>query len=290
MPLLFKLVWEEKAGPKVRKLRGLVQIYPDNGLPDAPLTIKLNASMLLRWLGISAITGYLLVAGGLSLWLDQNPYNKIRFIDLLLPWHWSDLRSLRAAGYLEEGRVDLRAGRLPLGIMKLNAGLARFPQNLTARLELARLYAQFRNYRLLRAVLLGGLGEQPPPPSYLAALFDYAALMDDSGLVLAACNHSLRLSRLPATTRTMVLAKKAETLLALQRFADALALLDQPDFQDYFRGAELRVLALCGLNRAPEAVGFARHWRQTHPDAPEYGLQIISTASRKNGQLDAMEQ
>ena len=90
------LIWNEKHRGKIRKLRGALQIYYDTAIPLAPLTIKINAPVMLRWLALFAVLGYFVLAGALYTSANRNPASSIDAMDMLLPWKWSQWREALA--------------------------------------------------------------------------------------------------------------------------------------------------------------------------------------------------
>ena len=90
------LIWNEKHRGKIRKLRGALQIYYDTALPLAPLTIKINAPVMLRWLALFAAIGYFVLAGTLYTSASRNPASSVDATEMLLPWHWGKWREALA--------------------------------------------------------------------------------------------------------------------------------------------------------------------------------------------------
>ncbi len=111
------LIWNEKHRGKIRKLRGALQIYYDTAVPLAPLTIKINAPVMLRWLTLFAVMGYFVLAGALYTSANRNPASSIVAMDMLLPWKWGQWREALAEKPIPVPRSGPPAKPVPVSII-----------------------------------------------------------------------------------------------------------------------------------------------------------------------------
>lgn len=129
------------------------------------------------------VTSYLASALALFVWLDRNPFNKVGYLDVAMPWRWSTLNMLRGEGFSEQGAVELENGEVARGLFYLRRGLSLKPDNEPTRLALAGYYARANYYpgveRTVRPQLKFGYSRP-----LLELLFPQAARADDADTIL----------------------------------------------------------------------------------------------------------
>lgn len=285
----FRLVWDKAHhhDHRARAIDGLLRAVESETTEGHYLTYWIDARKLLTLLSVSAVLLWLLAAGALEIALARNPYNRVSYFDLALPWRWKDIRDLRGQGYIASGLDEIKAGRIPSGLMELRQGLARHPDAPTARLVAARIYARAAYYRGVREVLLPQLKQSRPPHEYLEFLINAASLSDDHATVVETCDGALNSAGIPAEERNWLLTKKAEALNALERYPEALAALDAAGRDISLEWRRIHIFATCGVSRAADAVAEIKDWSAAVPR--EFRLQMLLIASRRAGRPDAAQ-
>jgi hypothetical protein len=146
--------------------------------------LYLKVRPLLICLGGLLVAGYLSAAVALTWWLDRNQFNKVGFFDVAMPWRWSTLNELRAAGFGEQGAAELLNGQPQRGHFYLQRSLGLNPKNESVRLELAKYYSEANYYPGLVRVVKPQLKIGYSRP-LLDILLPQAAGADDLELVTA---------------------------------------------------------------------------------------------------------
>jgi hypothetical protein len=155
---------------------------------------------------------------------------------------------------------------------------------------LAQFYVAANQRPVALRLLQEGLGAEFPGRVFLQLLFDLAEQGDDFGLVLRTGSPFVAQLRGQAQTRDRrwLQGRLFAALIALQRFADALALAQQEDAGDMAN--EHKVLALVGAGRRREALELLAAWESQGGADLRAVLRLRARAEREAGRLDAMEQ
>ncbi len=88
--------------------------------------------VLLSLVGLM-VAGYLVAAVALVGWLDRNPFNRVGFFDVTLPWRWTSLNALRGEGYSAQGVKELEGGNGQRALFFLQRGLSLNPDDASTR-------------------------------------------------------------------------------------------------------------------------------------------------------------
>lgn len=241
----------------------------------------------LCWLAGLALVGYLAAATALFVWLNQRPYNLVRWTDVVLPTHWSNIRDLRGQSFIAEGMADMKSGRWLAGEMKLRTGLSKHPDNLKARLMLGQFYLAIGRRPLAVDVLQAGLKLGYPGRIYVNGLLQLATQCEDYDLGLRVIENCLARPAevVPAEDRRWLRAQKVQLLLVAGKSAELLQLLDDKDAENGAQEDEARVLALIADGKTADAVNFLRAWygRADAMQRPQV-LRLQVRAFRENHQ------
>lgn len=232
------------------------------------------------------VLGYFCAAAALALWLDRRPHNQVTFADLALPWRWSDIQEIRGTGFAQHGMAELAAGNTARAIFTLGRALSLQPDNLGARLALARFYAEARYYDGVRRTL-------PPQFEFGFArgaaelLFEQARQADDHTLILET-SRELRARVEPGSEDDQWLVEQqAEALMGREAFdaaADLLMELDSPSSTSRGR----TVQALVAAERFDEAWAIADAVAPALPGMEPVGLRLKALVKGGQGDRDAL--
>jgi hypothetical protein len=240
---------------------------------------------LICWGFLAATLAYFVGAGYVWWKLERNPYNFVRYTDILLyPVKRKEISELRGKALIAEGMDDLKAQKWREGVMKLRIGLDKFPRDLKARLEIAKFFLAAKVRPKAQEMLVGGLDYGWPGRYFLESAVSVATAGEDQELIIELCDRALALhdpSRHSAADRRWVVETRIRALLAEGRSDDALALTEKESATlDTDTLSEFRLLALFQAKRAVEAVSFAEDWRKRAGDTPRI-LRLLARAYRE---------
>jgi len=131
-----------------------------------PLCFVFSLRGLMCWCCAVLMGTHLAVTGGLYVIYQKKPHNLVRYTDLALPWRWSGVSSLRGQGMLIQAKADFKARNMVEAFGALRAGLARYPRDTEARLQLATLYLMRAWRPQSDALLLDALNYGDPGLEY----------------------------------------------------------------------------------------------------------------------------
>ncbi len=241
-----------------------------------------------------AVAGYL-SAAVLVLQRLESRYPKIElsYLDVALPTRWSELNSKRGHALIAQGREWMREKKVAEGFSLLRQGLARSPEEFSARLDIARVYAWMRLLPQAIKLLRDGFVHGYPGKAYLETLFGLLSVTDQNEVALAVVQSARGLyDAQPASARTP----------SEQRFLDeslASALRDAGRNEEAARHVAaafpaddlfaLKFLAQLHLDARPrESARLAESWAALQPANPE-PLCVLIVALRQAGDLPAMD-
>jgi len=174
---------------------------------------------------VLGLSGYLAGATALWLWLDRNPHNQARWLDVLqLPWRWDELRVKRGETAIVTARERLKARDYVEAFHHLRTGLARAPGNVEGRVLLAQMLVGHDPQRALE-LMEAGIPHAGADPRFLGALFAFYHQLQIQAAALERLDQ-LR-ARPPAgwgeESRALVGRTRAHLLAAQGRTDEALA-------------------------------------------------------------------
>lgn len=255
--------------------------------------LVISVQRLLLGMLLSAVLAYFAGTAVLFLWLDRRPYNFVRYGDLINPWRWSEIPVLRGKAFIAEGIDDMNANRWSGGVMKLNAGLRRYPQDSNARFKLASFFLAVNSRVRALNLLSDGMDYGYPGRSYMKLILQLAASAEDYDLCIEFCD--LGLAKLDAQRakanpeeRTWLLQQKLIVLTEAKRADEALTLVKVVQNLNPALANEATVQALLQQKRTDEALIFLNDW-QARDGQTEQVLRFQARAYREAGRLDDMD-
>src|SRR6185369_5093177 len=105
----------------------------------------------------------------------------------------------------------------------------------------------------------------------------------DDALTVAECGERLAAKPASAADHQWLQLRRANALISLGRPEAAIAVLADPAFKLSGDAAELRVSALCALDRAPEAIALADALPRAQAGEPQRRLRLLARGYRKAG-------
>jgi cellulose synthase operon protein C len=246
----------------------------------------------LVWGLFLALAGYFGGAGYVWLKWQQRKYNFVTYTDLLAyPMRKDKINELRGQAVIAEGMDDIKAQDWREGVMKIRIGLERYPQDLRARLELARFFIAVRVRPKAQETLLGGLDYGWPGRFYLESAVNLANSAEDQELAIQFVDRALGLhveGKHSAADRTWLIQQRVKALLDERRYDDAIAQLDRDGAAlAYDIASEFRLLALLQSGRKAESVEFAEAWVKRSGGNAQ-STRLLARAYREIGRLDDM--
>ena len=196
-----KLIWGASRVLQANWRLGLFGFYERNSpLAGRSTGLAISVRGTLAWAGVLAVATYLAGAGVIWCWLDRRPYNFVTYADLVLPTRWADVTKLRGQAAIAEGLDDFKNHKWREGMMRLTAGLARYPQDGKARLALARVYLGVNQRKQAKTLLTDGFAPGYPGEAYVREVCRQAADSEDYDWFVATCDTAMaqlapRLSR-----------------------------------------------------------------------------------------------
>ena len=273
---------------------------PAAGVPDywkkyLHHTLHLSVRGIVCWGSAAALAAYFAAAAALHQRQKQaNPFNRVGYLDLLLPHRWKHIDRLQGEGFILLARNYFSQGRTDEAFGLLGLGVEKNPTDFSARLDLARIYLSSRlrpqGFKLLRA----GLDLGYPGRAYLDTLFHLAIEGDQADLGVQLCRLARqRFEDLPSESRpagdeNWLDRQLVKLLLADGKPEEALALVREryPETDPFRR--EITVLALLESKDAAAAAPFAATWAAEQPKDP-VPLRLLVRARRETGDFAGMD-
>lgn len=213
-------VWSRKAMPRTAWWLFLIGFHYRENPRRLHVVFAGKAITLTAVFG--AITAYVTAAAVVFATWSRSEFNRVRYVDLLLPTHWADARAMRGSDLVAEGLVELKSARYATALLLLSKGVATNPSELRGRLELAKLFMRLGYLHRARQYLEEGLAYPPISKSYYDLYFVLAGYMEDHEAILAAVPR-LEVNAGPAMRRDLA-GHRARALQALGRFEELDAL------------------------------------------------------------------
>lgn len=257
-PTRIKFVWGAADTIAGRWYGGLVGFYSRKS-GDRSRALAISVRGLLGWTGALAVVCYIGATAVLyGIW-SRNPYNLLTYPDVLLwPLRRAEVAEKKGRAMLARGQELFRDEKYIEAVVYLRAGLARVPQDLPARLSLARFYAMANNRAMAGRVLADGLGPRYPGRLYLERTIQFALENEDYEAMVALADRYVG-EPLPPGERRWLAEVRFQALLAAERGEEALAgteVVPQTNVD-----AERRVRALLALRRYDDARAAVDAWQ-----------------------------
>ncbi len=248
---------------------------------------------LLCWSAVAAVCGYFL--GAAYVWQKQatRPHNEVTYTDVLLfPLRKDEIRLKRGRALIAEGRDAIRAGDSRTGFMLLRSGLQRNPDDLEARLLVARFFLSARVRNHAHTFLMEGLDLGWPGRDYLETAHGIIASSEDHELMITFCDRALALhdpEKHPAEDRLWLLLNRLNATFDAEQYEAVFTFLDthESEFEPSIV-REKRLLALLGQGRSEEAVAFVEQWRASAGETQTV-MRLAVRTYRETKLLDKMD-
>lgn len=178
----FRFVWSSRSTPKARWLGGVVGLQVSGG-GYVVVTLAWRAALL--WLASVSLAGYFVGAAALAFMFSRNHYNRITYLDLVLPTRWQEAKVKRGQSLIDEGLHQMQARKYGAGIMLMARGLQLAPRNIPARMVLGEVYVRagylYKGLQMFR----DGIPYAGGKKRYLDTCFRLATYLEDYDRVLA---------------------------------------------------------------------------------------------------------
>ena len=158
--------------------------YHIKGYPRE-LWILISVRGVLLWGGALAVAAYFLGAAAGLMLLARNPYNRVTYGDLVLPTRWEQIRPKRAEAAIAEGLHEFSQKQWGLALAYLQRGLPGKPDDLRARVSLAKIYAGIGKVPTALQLLREGVTYHGRQLQYLEDLAMLARYLEDYAALLA---------------------------------------------------------------------------------------------------------
>lgn len=257
-----------------------------------PLAVIVSVRGFLLWSLALALVAYFAGAALIVNWLDRRSVNLVTYSDLVMPWRWSGLKTLRGQSNLAQAEVDLKSGNIRSALAYLRSGLARFPDDAKARLQLASVYVLVRIRPEAEKSLIGAFDHAYPGGDYLKKAVSLLEAGDNPEFLMRFCDRgrAALVAGGPDSGRDarFLDGVKVKTLLDLDRVDEAVALIEkyQPDDFVFLQNAKVAQGLVRGDLAAAEAA--LDVWRAAMPDG-ESALSAAVRVYRAAGKVPEMQ-
>jgi cellulose synthase operon protein C len=143
---------------------------------------------VLLWFVALSISGYFLGAAGLAYWFHKKPFNRVSYADLVLPWRWSQLETLRGQANIDQAEDEIKNGNYRAAFAFLRTGLARYPDDAEARLKLANMFIAIRLRAEAEKTLINAFDHAYPGGDYLKAAVGILEASDNPEFLITFCD------------------------------------------------------------------------------------------------------
>ncbi|MEY4489764.1 MAG: hypothetical protein RIQ79_2272 [Verrucomicrobiota bacterium] len=235
-----------------------------------PLAVIISLRSFFLWMLAISLAAYFGGGALIANWYGKKPFNLITYPDLVLPWRWSRLETLRGQANLAQADANLKDGDLRSAYAYLRSGLARYPDDSKGRLQLATIYVLFRKRPEADKTLLAAYDYTYPGADYFKKSIELIEPGDNPELLIGYCARA-RASAIasgaatPAELRQIDLVA-ARTLNSLEHYDEAVAYVEknQPADASFLHSTKIsRALALKDI---PAAKAELDLWLAEKPD------------------------
>jgi hypothetical protein len=115
----------------------------------------------------------------------------VQWIDLALPWRWSNYRVARGEHYLAQAQRMITSGKFRDAMIHARAGLALSPANRNGRLLLADLLQAARRPEFARETLLGGLEHHHDDADYVRTVMMFLLRQQEDNVIASLADRFL---------------------------------------------------------------------------------------------------
>jgi hypothetical protein len=284
-----KFIWGAGKVLPGRWVLGLFGYYTqDTGVRTEGLAVSIRG--LLGWSALLALLVYAAGAAVLHQVWQRNPYSRLTYTDaLLLPWRRSEIGRKQGQAFLAEGMAALEKKQWQIGVTRLQLGLARYPEDRTARITLARLYFTSEQREAALRLMADGVGRDYPGKDYLSTYFGWLEQVEKfAEIERVAERYSGDGLRPEAGADARWLAEwRYMALTASDRHAEALAVAESEG--QATPAMERQVASLLALKRPGEALERLTAWRARAGGDGWRVSKLQAQALQDLGRWDEME-
>jgi cellulose synthase operon protein C len=238
-----------------------------------------------------AVTGYFAAAYALLHVQSKNPYNRITYGDLILPWRWSGLDAMRGAALIDQARAELKEGQIATGASRLRMGLERNPADAQARADLSYIYILRRLRTHSDRLLLEAFDHGYPGSEYVNNAHRTITFGDVPAkelLFLEKARAALAAAGGPAEDGRLIDTLMIETLLRLERHEEAARIGHRIYPENSTERSELDVRIALAAGDFARAASAMDQWRTLRPDSADV-LTRAADVYRRAGRLADMQ-
>ena len=280
--------WKPTISGRERWRWGLFMIVPSSSGRRNRLRIMVRG--LLLWLAALAMAAYLAATTALFAWYDRLPHNLVTWTDcLLVPVRWDEIQRKRGDAYIVAGLAAMDAKNWSEAVLKIQAGLAKSPDNRRGRERLGYFYIAAGQRERGLELLLEGIERSFPGREMVETFVNICLAGEDFDLALQALEAGLtQTSAVAQREHQWMVEQKTRVLMVAERYEEALAWVDaQPSMSDVMH--ESRAVALLSLQRFDEARAALGAWSDEATGAAASGaLRIGVRLARETGDLVEM--
>ncbi len=210
---------------------GWHELWDFSGWHERDPYVILDVPKILLVVGLTGLTAWIGAAIALTVWLNREPPKLVKFVDVVWPGNWDDLRVARGQISIEQGMEDWKAGRVLPAYKKLQIGLNRNPGNSEARAFVARVVYSNAPERGVAMMEEGvelarksGGKVSPPKYDYWVRFFEMLRDAQAYAKILAVTQREMDTPEFvsDAALRKLVIDARADALVALGRYDELL--------------------------------------------------------------------
>lgn len=284
--------------PKARWVGGLLGFRILSGARDLMVLIAVRGVLL--W-SLAVVLAAFFIGTAAGAWmLSRNPYNRIGYLDLVLPTRWSEVRSKRGQALIDEGINEIKQRRYGAGIMLVAHGLRMEPSNISGRIIMGQMFASGGQLHRAMQFFRGGLPYTDGQRRFLEITFRLADYMEDDALQLEMVDEAERAQGPEQTAlRKWLRDRRATVWVRMGRYQEVITLWSEARENASMELNAAYARALAGAGRADEAIAaveaapdhfgvFGEPWRLLLDIARSSGRQDIGrSAARRMVEADA---
>ncbi len=257
-----------------------------------PLAVIVSLRGFLLWLLALSLVAYFGGGALIANWCGKKPFNHITYPDLVLPWRWSSLESLRGQSNLAQADAELKEGNIRSAYAYLRSGLARYPDDSKARLQLASILVLFRKRPEADKTLLAAYDHKYPGADYFKKTIELIEPGDNPEFLARYCTRA-RASAIasgtakPADLRQIDLVA-VRTLITLEQYDEAVAYVEkkQPADSAFLHGT--RIARSLAREDSSSAKSELELWLSENPNA-EPALSLAVSVYGAAGMIPEMQ-
>jgi len=282
-----KFIWGAGKALPGRWVLGLFGYYTqDTGVKTEGVAVSVRG--LLGWGAVALLAVYLAGATALHLVWSRNPYSRLTYADaLLLPLRKDAVTRKKGQAFLAEGMAALEQKKWQAGISLLQFGLARYPEDRSARMALARIYHATEQRAQALQLMADGLTGAYPGKDYLATYFGWLELAENHAAIVTLTERFRREGAGAGGDAEWLAEQRYLALAAAGRHGEALAAAEAEG--EGRVAMERQVTALLALQRPADALLRLAGWRARAGADLWLVTKLQAQALRDLGRWDEME-